>query len=136
MTAVNLHWRHVCMAVQVATNALLERRGERTALVTTRGFADLLLIGNQTRPDIFALDVARPDVLYTMVVELDEDVILPLGPEVNRRNGASPPRCARARRAPRCMLQSCVILLAPAVVQSDVSVCTAARSSAQLRDDI
>jgi 5-oxoprolinase (ATP-hydrolysing) len=80
----------------VATNALLERRGERTALVTTQGFADLLLIGNQTRPNIFALDIQRPDLLYSKVVELHEDVILPLGTEPGRRNGQHPPRCAHA----------------------------------------
>jgi hypothetical protein len=78
---------------QVATNALLERKGERTALVVTEGFADLLKIGNQTRPDIFALDIRRPELLYSMVVEVAEDVILPLGLEVNMRNGKDPIMC-------------------------------------------
>ena len=49
---------------QVATNALLERKGERCALVTTRGFKDLLHIGNQSRPRIFDLEISVPDVLY------------------------------------------------------------------------
>jgi 5-oxoprolinase (ATP-hydrolysing) len=79
--------------VQVATNALLERCGERTALLVTRGFADLLQIGNQTRSDIFALNVRRPDLLYEMVLELDEDVIMPLGSTPSTRNGRHPPRC-------------------------------------------
>lgn len=64
---------------QVATNALLERQGERTALVTTKGFKDLLHIGNQSRPDIFDLEIKMPDLLYETVVEVDEEVILPLG---------------------------------------------------------
>ena len=81
--------------VQVATNALLERRGERTALVTTQGFADLLLIGNQTRDHIFALDIQRPDLLYSTVVELEEDVILPLTNKVDMRNGKDAAKCAR-----------------------------------------
>lgn len=78
---------------QVATNALLERKGERMALVVTQGFADLLKIGNQTRPDIFALDIRRPELLYSMVVEVAEDIILPLGSEVNMRNGKDPMTC-------------------------------------------
>ena len=64
--------------LQVATNALLERMGEPTALVVTKGFKDLLHIGNQSRPDIFDLEIKCPDVLYETVVEVDELVILPL----------------------------------------------------------
>ncbi len=65
--------------IQVATNALLERQGERTALVVTRGFKDLLHIGNQSRPQIFDLEIKMPDLLYEAVVECDEAVVLPLG---------------------------------------------------------
>ncbi len=64
---------------QVATNALLERKGERCALVVTRGFRDLLFIGNQSRPNIFDLEIRTPDMLYERVVEVDELVVLPLG---------------------------------------------------------
>lgn len=46
----------------MATNALLERQGERTVLVTTKGFRDLLYIGNQSRPKIFDLEIRMPDV--------------------------------------------------------------------------
>jgi 5-oxoprolinase (ATP-hydrolysing) len=60
------------MGTTVATNALLERRGARTLLVTTRGFADSLVIGDQTRPDLFALDIVRPAPLHAGVVEADE----------------------------------------------------------------
>ena len=67
---------------QVATNALLERKGERCALVITRGFADLLHIGNQSRPRIFDLEIRVPDVLYERVVEVDEEV------SAARRHGA------------------------------------------------
>ena len=64
------------MGTTVATNALLERKGEPMALCVTRGFKDLLFIGNQTRPDIFDLNVRIPDVLYSRVVEVDERVVL------------------------------------------------------------
>lgn len=57
---------------QVATNALLERKGEPCCLVTTKGFHDLLHIGNQSRPAIFDLEISVPDVLYSQVVEVDE----------------------------------------------------------------
>jgi len=60
------------MGTTVATNALLERRGARTLLVTTRGFADALAIGDQARPDLFALVVEKPAPLYAGVVEADE----------------------------------------------------------------
>ena len=62
----------VKMGTTVATNALLERKGAKTLFLVTRGFADLLVIGDQTRPDIFALDIQRPDPLYARVVEVDE----------------------------------------------------------------
>lgn len=88
--------------LQVATNALLERQGERTALLVTQGFADLLLIGNQTRSKIFELDIQRPELLYEMVAELPEDVILPLGSEANMRNGASPAAYGSGQQCVRC----------------------------------
>ena len=61
----------VRMGTTVATNALLERRGEPTALITNRGFADVLRIGTQARPDIFALNIKRPDLLYETVCEVE-----------------------------------------------------------------
>jgi 5-oxoprolinase (ATP-hydrolysing) len=60
------------MGTTVATNALLERKGAKTLFVTTKGFADSLLIGDQSRPDLFALDIVRPAPLYAGVVEADE----------------------------------------------------------------
>ncbi len=60
------------MGTTVATNALLERKGARTLLVTTRGFADALAIGDQTRPSLFALDIVKRTPLYAGVVEADE----------------------------------------------------------------
>ncbi len=62
----------VKMGTTVATNALLEREGEPTVLVTTKGFADALRIGYQARPDLFALDIVLPDMLYSRVIEIDE----------------------------------------------------------------
>ena len=64
----------VKMGTTVATNALLERKGERTLLVTTRGFKDALRIGYQARPDLFALDVRLPTMLYEEAVEIDERI--------------------------------------------------------------
>lgn len=64
----------VRMGTTVATNALLERKGERTALVTTRGFADVLRIGTQARPEIFARHIALPSMLYAAVAEVPERV--------------------------------------------------------------
>ena len=60
------------MGTTVATNALLERKGERTLFLVTAGFEDLLVIGDQTRPDIFALDLRRPAPLYDRVVGVKE----------------------------------------------------------------
>ncbi|WP_413992587.1 hydantoinase B/oxoprolinase family protein [Labrys okinawensis] len=65
----------VKMGTTVATNALLERKGERLALVTTRGFRDALAIGYQARPKIFAKNIIKPEQLYARVVELDERVL-------------------------------------------------------------
>ncbi|KAJ5123783.1 Hydantoinase B/oxoprolinase-domain-containing protein [Penicillium atrosanguineum] len=63
------------MGTTVATNALLERKGTKSALLTTAGFKDLLRIGNQARPDIFDLSARRPDVLFEDVVEVNERII-------------------------------------------------------------
>jgi 5-oxoprolinase (ATP-hydrolysing) len=64
------------MGTTVATNALLERQGEPTALVITKGFRDILEIGNQARPHIFDLSVRRMGKLYETVVEVDERVTI------------------------------------------------------------
>ena len=65
---------HVKMGTTVATNALLERRGERTLFVTTRGFGDALRIGYQNRPRLFDLDIVLPGLLYERVIEVDERI--------------------------------------------------------------
>src|SRR5690242_17654018 len=62
------------MGTTVATNALLERKGERLALAVTRGFGDALRIGYQARADIFARHIVLPSMLYERVVEIDERV--------------------------------------------------------------
>ena len=64
----------VKMGTTVATNALLERKGERTLLVITRGLKDQLEIGYQARPDIFAKRIVKPEMLYARVVEANERV--------------------------------------------------------------
>ena len=60
------------MGTTVATNALLERKGDRTVLVITKGFRDALKIGYQNRPDIFARQIVLPEMLYEQVVEVEE----------------------------------------------------------------
>ena len=67
--------RAVKMGTTVATNALLERRGERTLLVASRGFRDALEIGYQARPKIFAKAIVKPEQLYARVIEIDERVL-------------------------------------------------------------
>ena len=62
----------VKMGTTVATNALLERKGDRVALLITRGFRDALKIAYQARPDIFAKEIILPEQLYARVVEVDE----------------------------------------------------------------
>lgn len=56
------------------TNAILEKKGAPTALLVTRGFKDLLLIGNQQRPDLFTLNIQKPKPLYQIVLEVEERV--------------------------------------------------------------
>lgn len=64
----------VKMGTTVATNALLERKGDAVALLTTRGFADALRIGYQARPNLFDLEIRLPQMLYSRVLEVDERV--------------------------------------------------------------
>lgn len=64
----------VKMGTTVATNALLERKGERTLLMITKGLKDLLRIGYQNRPDLFELEVKLPELLYDDVIEVEERV--------------------------------------------------------------
>src|SRR5579871_4385885 len=80
------------LGTTVATNALLERTGAKTLFITTRGFADALLIGDQSRPALFALDIVKPEPLYAGVVEADERldasgaVVRPLDTEADRKS--------------------------------------------------
>ncbi len=74
----------VKMGTTVATNALLERKGDRTLLLITKGFRDALRIGYQNRPNIFARHIMLPEMLYERVIEVEErytaqgDVLLPV----------------------------------------------------------
>lgn len=82
----------VKMGTTVATNALLERKGERTLLVTTRGFKDALRIAYQNRPRLFDRHIILPELLYESVIEVDErvtadgQVLVPLN-QVELRRG-------------------------------------------------
>jgi 5-oxoprolinase (ATP-hydrolysing) len=60
------------MGTTVATNALLERKGDRVVLIITKGFKDALRIGYQNRPNIFARHIILPTMLYEQVIEIDE----------------------------------------------------------------
>ncbi|ADW17276.1 5-oxoprolinase (ATP-hydrolyzing) [Desulfobulbus propionicus DSM 2032] len=81
----------VKMGTTVATNALLERRGEPTLLMITRGFGDSLRIGYQNRPQLFARHVVLPEMLYAQVIEVEErigahgDIVTPLNEEQAER---------------------------------------------------
>jgi 5-oxoprolinase (ATP-hydrolysing) len=74
----------VKMGTTVATNALLERKGDATLLVTTRGFRDALRIATQARPQLFARQIVLPELLYSRVIEAHErfgaqgDCVMPL----------------------------------------------------------
>jgi 5-oxoprolinase (ATP-hydrolysing) len=80
----------VKMGTTVATNALLERKGERVLLLITKGFADLLRIGTQARPALFDLNIRRPDLLHDRVAEVpgrldaDGNEVLPLDEDAVR----------------------------------------------------
>ena len=66
--------RDVRIGTTIATNALLERKGTRTLLLVTKGFKDALRIGYQSRPNLFALEISLPQVLYDQVIEVNERV--------------------------------------------------------------
>ncbi|MCH2176806.1 MAG: hydantoinase B/oxoprolinase family protein [Lentisphaeria bacterium] len=65
---------HIKMGTTVATNALLERKGEKTAFITSKGFQDTLRIGFQSRPELFAKEIRKPELLYEEVIELRERI--------------------------------------------------------------
>lgn len=62
------------MGTTVATNALLERKGEKVALLITKGLKDCLKIGNQSRPNIFDLRIIKNKPIYEKVIEIDERI--------------------------------------------------------------
>jgi len=87
----------VKMGTTVATNALLERKGDRTLLLTTRGFRDALRIAYQARPDIFAKEIVLPEQLYERVVEIDERVLVDGTVEAAPDIAALAPQLRRAK---------------------------------------
>ncbi|KAJ4366914.1 hypothetical protein N0V83_007443 [Neocucurbitaria cava] len=69
------HFKASCrIGTTVGTNALLEHKGEKFAFVATKGFKDVCVIGDQTRPKLFALDVKKADALHQSVIEVDERI--------------------------------------------------------------
>ena len=98
----------VRMGTTVATNALLERKGERTLLVVNRGFADLLRIGNQARPRLFDLDVRLPSLLHERVVEVSGRVTVD-GAEVEALDEAAAAAAFQAAHADG--IRACAIAL-------------------------
>jgi 5-oxoprolinase (ATP-hydrolysing) len=98
----------VKMGTTVATNALLERKGERTLLVVNRGFADALRIGNQARPRLFDLAITLPSMLYEEVVEVAGRVGVD-GDEIEALDEAAARRAFASVRAKGIM--ACAIVL-------------------------
>jgi 5-oxoprolinase (ATP-hydrolysing) len=98
----------VKMGTTVATNALLERKGERTLLVMNRGFADVLRIGNQARPRLFDLAITLPSMLYEEVAEIGGRVGVD-GSEIERLDEAAALRTFAAARARG--ITACAIVL-------------------------
>ena len=98
------------MGTTVATNALLERKGERTVLVITRGFGDALRIGYQNRPKLFERHIVLPELLYERVVEVDErvtaegEVLRAPDHERGRGRSRSRLRCGLPRAARSCFM--------------------------------
>ena len=86
LDASRIEW--IRMGTTVATNALLERNGEPTVLVVTKGLKDVLRIGNQNRPRIFDLRIEKPELLFREVIEADERVTV-THPDVPPRPGAT-----------------------------------------------
>ena len=82
--------QNVKMGTTVATNALLERKGDRTVLAISEGFGDALRIGYQTRPYLFALNIELPELLYERVVQIPErvgvdgEIVMPLEEDAAR----------------------------------------------------
>lgn len=72
LNSAGIRW--IRMGTTVATNALLERKGADTALIISKGFADLLAIGDQTRPNLFDLAIRKPEQLYKTVLEVNERI--------------------------------------------------------------
>ena len=99
----------VRLGTTVATNALLERRGRPTLLLINRGFADALRIGDQSRPDLFALEILRPEGFYEQVLEVDGRLAAD-GTEIEplRLDAALERRLRQARAAG---LTSCAVVL-------------------------
>ena len=84
--ASRIEW--IRMGTTVATNALLERKGEPTLLVVTKGFRDVLRIGNQNRPRIFDLRIEKPELLFREAIEADERIAV-THPDIPPREGAN-----------------------------------------------
>ena len=98
----------VKMGTTVATNALLERKGDRTVLVITQGFRDALRIGYQNRPDIFAREIVLPEMLYEQAIEVAERYNAH-GEELQPVNEA--PLIAQLQQAYNSGIRSCAIAL-------------------------
>ena len=107
----------VKMGTTVATNALLERKGDRTLLVTTKGFRDALRVGYQNRPKIFAKHIVKPEMLFERVVEVDErvraDGTVEKAPDLDARARRSRSRAARRHQGGRDRVHARLSLCRP-----------------------
>jgi len=118
----------VRMGTTLATNALLERRGAPTALAITRGFADLCAIGDQTRPDLFALDIVKPELLYREVIEVDARAA-PDGSILAAPDDDALLAALRAVRARGCTSLAVVVLHAYAAPALEQRIAAVARTA-------
>ena len=122
----------VKMGTTVATNALLERKGERTLLLITRGFRDALRIGYQARPKIFARHIVKPEMLYERVVEVDERVRAD-GTVERALDLAAVRARARARAVPTASARSRSCSCTPTAIPSTSSASRRSRASSASR---
>ncbi|MBP7289823.1 MAG: hydantoinase B/oxoprolinase family protein [Nannocystaceae bacterium] len=116
------------LGTTVATNALLERKGARCALVITRGFADLPVIGDQTRPDIFALSIPPATRLHAEVIEIDARADRD-GRVLARPDGDALARSFEALRAGGCDSVAVAVAFGTRAPALEQAVLTAAREA-------
>lgn len=114
----SIEW--IRMGTTIATNALLERKGARCALIISKGFGDLLRIGKQNRLDIFDLKIEKPEPLYEMVVEVDERVLPDQDPSSSGINILKTVDCETVRQQLQGLREQGIESLAIALMHASI----------------